>query len=52
MTAKERAKKVWKRIVGAGETGDDMAVEWIAQEINQAVNRAILDAGFRKEEEK
>jgi len=36
-TPQERAKAVWKRIVESGETGDDMAVEWIAQEIEEAI---------------
>jgi len=40
LTPKQRAEEVWRRIVGAGETGDEMAVKWITGEILRAEQEA------------
>lgn len=37
------AQAMWERIVGAGETGDEMAVLWIAEKL-----QAAYDTGYEE----
>ena len=46
--ARKRAEKVWARIVAAGETGDDMAVDWIEEAIMQHFVESVSNTITKK----
>ena len=51
MTARERAEAVWYRIVKAGPTGDEKAIDWIEEIIQNEIVSAYsrgLSLGYQE----